>query len=82
MAVENLWLPDLFIKEFMDVGQAPLGLWLMSTVKVTSDTINHGGVVSICHLASSVSPWMNTTPRSLQFFHLNRWPSGTVPASM
>lgn len=40
MAIENLWLPDLFIK---DVDQAPLGLWLMSTVKVTSDMINQGG---------------------------------------
>uniref|UniRef100_A0A8C9ALJ3 5-hydroxytryptamine receptor 3D n=1 Tax=Prolemur simus TaxID=1328070 RepID=A0A8C9ALJ3_PROSS len=54
IATENLWLPDMFIQEFMNVDQTP----------VTPNIISQCGWTPSVNWTSSISPLMNRTARS------------------
>uniref|UniRef100_A0A8C9JKG4 5-hydroxytryptamine receptor 3D n=1 Tax=Panthera tigris altaica TaxID=74533 RepID=A0A8C9JKG4_PANTA len=58
IAAENLWLPDIFIEEQLQVS------WFMSTVKVSSNMISQCGWSASVTWTSSISPLMNRTWRT------------------
>lgn len=64
MAAENLWLPDTFTEEFVDVDQVPAGLRACVNSEGPSDTISHYGWSASETWTSSISPLMNRASHS------------------
>ncbi|XP_040858511.1 5-hydroxytryptamine receptor 3C-like [Ochotona curzoniae] len=71
LAAENLWLPDIYIEEFMDVDQTPTGLMAYVNNKGRIKYNKPMRVVSICHLDIFYFPFdeQNCTLTFSSFIH-------------
>ncbi|XP_069928509.1 5-hydroxytryptamine receptor 3C-like [Oryctolagus cuniculus] len=71
LAAENLWLPDIYIEEFMDVDQTPTGLMVYVSNEGHIKYNKPMRVVSICHLDIFYFPFdeQNCTLTFSSFIH-------------